>query len=91
MPALYEILEALMLVCFGLSWPMNVIKHYRSREVKGISLQFIFLIILGYVAGLTAKLMKTGVSFVVIVYIINLLMVFLDLCVYIRNKRLAEE
>ncbi len=89
MPALYEILEVVMLVCFGLSWPMNVIKHYRSRDVKGVSLQFIFLIIFGYIAGLSAKLMNTGVSFVVVVYIINLIMVFLDLCVYVRNKRLS--
>ena len=82
-----EILEIIMLVCFGLSWPMNVVKHYKSREVKGISLQFMFLIIIGYIAGLSAKVMNGGLSFVAIVYIINLFMVIVDLCVYFRNKR----
>ncbi len=84
-----ELLEIIMLVCFGLSWPMNVVKHYKSREVKGISLQFTFLIIFGYLAGLCAKLMSGGLTFVAVVYIINLFMVLLDLCVYFRNKKIS--
>ena len=84
-----EMLEIVMLVRFGLSWPMNVVKHYKSREVKGISLQFTFLIIAGYLAGLCAKLMSGGLTFVAVVYIINLFMVLLDLCVYFRNKKIA--
>ena len=40
-----EIFEIIMIVCFGFSWPMNVIKSYRSRTTKGKSLPFLLLII----------------------------------------------
>ena len=35
-----EILETLMLVCFGMSWPMNVYRNYKARSAKGMSLLF---------------------------------------------------
>ena len=44
-----SILETIMLVCFGLSWPLNVVKAYRARTAKGMSLPFILLIISGYI------------------------------------------
>ncbi len=50
-----HLFEAAMLVCFGFSWPLNVMKAYRARTAKGTSLPFIILIITGYVAGITAK------------------------------------
>ena len=50
-----HLFEALMLICFGFSWPLNVIKAYKARTAKGTSLAFIFLIITGYLAGITAK------------------------------------
>jgi len=49
------IFETIMLVCFGLSWPINVVKAYKARTTKGTSLPFILLIITGYLAGVTAK------------------------------------
>ena len=51
-----EILETLMLICFGMSWPMNVYRNYKARSAKGMSLFFILLIISGYVAGIGAKI-----------------------------------
>ena len=60
-----EILEAVMLVCFGLSWPMNAYKNYKARTAAGASWQFILLITLGYVAGIAAKFVsfsELGVS-----------------------------
>ena len=51
-----SILETVMLVCFGFSWPLNVIKAYRAKTAKGTSLPFILLIIAGYIAGISAKL-----------------------------------
>ena len=41
-----QILETIMLVCFGFSWPLNVIKAYKARTTKGTSLPFIILIII---------------------------------------------
>ena len=40
-----DLLEATMLVCFGFSWPLNVVKAYKARTAKGTSLAFIILII----------------------------------------------
>ena len=51
-----EILEITMIVSFGISWPMNVIKSYKARTTKGKSLAFLFLIFFGYIAGITPKL-----------------------------------
>ena len=33
-----EILETLMIISFGISWPLNILKSYRSRTTKGKSL-----------------------------------------------------
>ena len=52
------IFETVMLVCFGLSWPINVVKAYKTQTTKGTSLPFIFLIITGYIAGIVAKIVS---------------------------------
>ena len=39
-----SILETVMLICFGFSWPLNVIKAYKAKTAKGTSLPFILLI-----------------------------------------------
>ena len=31
-----DLLEALMIVCFGLSWPVSIMKSYKSRTAKGM-------------------------------------------------------
>lgn len=89
-----EVLEAVMLICFGCSWPINLIKNYRCRSAKGMSLSFILLLIVGYVAGITAKLMN-GVTaqnaFVLVVYLLNLGMVTANLFVYFRNRALDRK
>ena len=85
-----SILEATMLVCFGLSWPMNVMKALRARSAKNMSLPFILLIITGYIAGISAKLLLNQVNYVLVVYFINLAVVSVNLLVYFRNKRLDE-
>lgn len=87
-----QILETIMLICFGLSWPINAIKSYRAGTAKGMSLPFICLILFGYVAGITAKiiLIEETKIFVLIVYILNLLTVGFNLFVYFRNRHLDK-
>ena len=51
-----EILEIIMVLSFGASWPFSVIRSYRSRSTKGKSIVFLCLIIFGYMAGIAAKL-----------------------------------
>lgn len=93
-----EFFEILMIVAFGASWPMNVVKSFKARTAKGKSLGFLCLIFFGYIAGITSKLINDSymVSFaskwyVLFFYVLNLIMVGADLCLYIRNKRLDNE
>ena len=82
------VFETIMMVCFGLSWPLNVIKAYKARTTKGTSLPFILLIVTGYIAGITAKLIMNQINYVLIVYLLNLAIVSLNVIVYFRNASL---
>ena len=90
-----EILEVIMLLCFGASWPFNVIKSLKARTTKGKSLLFLCLIIVGYIAGIIAKILTfdpaVWVKWLSLpVYILNLIMVSTDLFVYFRNYKLDK-
>ncbi|PKM63345.1 MAG: hypothetical protein CVU97_00810 [Firmicutes bacterium HGW-Firmicutes-21] len=80
--------EAAMIIAFGVSWPLSIFKSWKCRTTKGKSLPFLMLIFLGYAAGITSKLFADEIPVVVIFYIINFLMVGLDILLYFRNKRL---
>lgn len=86
-----SVLETVMLVCFGMSWPLNVIKAWRSKTAKGTSVTFILLIITGYIAGIGAKLYIHQFNYVLIAYGFNLIIVLLDLAVYFRNAALDKK
>lgn len=90
-----EILEIIMIVSFGASWPLNVIKSYKARTAKGKSLGFLLLIFFGYIAGILSKFLNPQYMaafdskwYVLVFYFINILMVLLDIILYFRNKRL---
>ncbi|MBQ8955190.1 MAG: hypothetical protein IJ048_13875 [Clostridia bacterium] len=85
-----SILETVMMVCFGLSWPINLMKAYRAGTTKGTSLFFILLIELGYAAGIAAKLVGGQITYVLAVYVFNFVMVTGNLLVYIRNRNLDK-
>lgn len=86
-----SILETTMLICFGFSWPLNVIKAYKAGTAKGTSLPFILLIITGYIAGISAKIISEQINYVLIAYIINLAIVSLNVAVYFRNVSLDKK
>ena len=97
MELLAEILEIVMVVSFGASWPLNVMKSWKSRTTKGKSLPFLCLILFGYVAGITSKLVNEAYManfaskwYVLFFYVLNFLMVGTDLCLYFRNKKLDK-
>lgn len=88
---LHELLEIGMILLFGMSWPMNVIKSYKARSTKGKSLPFLIFILLGYACGITGKLLSPGFKwYVMFFYVLNSVMVFADLLLYIRNARLDK-
>ena len=93
-----ELFEILMILSFGASWPLNVIKSYKSRTAKGKSLIFLCLILFGYMAGIISKFLNesymntiTSKWYVLFFYVLNLIMVGIDLCLYIRNRKLDIE
>lgn len=83
-----QFLETMMLICFGLSWPFNITKSYRSRTAKGKSVLFEVCIIIGYLCGVAGKFIGGNVTYVVAVYFLDILMVTTDLILTIRNRRL---
>lgn len=92
-----ELLEIVMIVSFGASWPLNVLKSYKARTTKGKSLAFLCLIFFGYIAGITSKLVNEAYMaafaqkwYVLFFYVLNLIMVGTDLILYARNYKLDK-
>ena len=93
-----EFLEITMIVSFGASWPLNVIKSWKTRTTKGKSLPFLCLIFFGYIAGIISKFVNADYMaafadkwYVLFFYILNLVMVGADLVLYARNYRLDKK
>ena len=87
-----EFFEILMIVSFGFSWPLNVIKSYKARTTKGKSLFFLILIFVGYIFGITSKLLAPSFKwYVMFFYLLNITMVGLDLLLYVRNYMLDKK
>ena len=93
-----ELLEIVMIVSFGASWPLNVIKSYKARTAKGKSVAFLCLIFFGYIAGITSKFLNETYMnsfaqkwYVLFFYFLNLIMVGIDLILYFRNRSLDKK
>ena len=83
-----EILEMMMVLNFGLSWPISIIKTLKSKTAAGKSPIFIGLIVFGYVCGIVGKIISENITYVFVFYCINLVMTSFDLGLnlYYRNK-----
>jgi len=77
-----------MMMCFGISWPANIIKSWKTRSTRGKSLLFLILVITGYLCGIIAKLVAGRINYVLVCYGINFCMVSIDIALYVRNYRL---
>ncbi|HOT91689.1 MAG TPA: hypothetical protein PLJ78_06745 [Anaerolineae bacterium] len=78
-----SVFEVMMLVCFGVSWPISIAKALRTKKVEGKSPVFMAVICLGYLSGILHKLLFS-LDWVIVLYAINLVMVATDLCLYYR-------
>ncbi len=95
-----DLLEALTIFCFGLSWPLSIRKSWVSRTAKGKSLFFEVFLIIGYACGIAKKIIesagllgiehKSGFIFVLsfLFYILNFIEISIDVGLYFRNKKL---
>ena len=83
-----SVFEATMLICFGAAWPVSIYKSYKSRTNGGKSLFFLIVVAIGYLSGVTHKLIY-NFDLVIYLYIANAIMVFIDIALYYRNRSLA--
>ena len=89
-------LEAIMIFCWGLSWPVSIHKSYVSRTAKGKSLVYEIFTWVGYVCGIIRKaiIVSSGVPqdwvfyLGYVFYFINITAVTIDMALWIRNHRL---
>ena len=93
---IFELLDIIMVVSFGASWPLNVMKSYRARTTKGKSLGFLLLIFFGYIMGIIGKMMNPTFDwahkwYTVAFYILNMILVGADLVIYYRNYQLDKK
>lgn len=85
-----SIFEVAMLVCFGVAWPFSIARSYRARANAGKSLSFLFIVLAGYGAGILHKLLYS-LDGVIVLYVLNGLMVAVDIALYYRNDWIARQ
>lgn len=83
-----EIFEMIMVLSFGLSWPISIVKTLKSKTAAGKSPVFIGLIVFGYICGIISKIVSQNITYVFVFYCLNLVMTSFDLCLnlYYRHK-----
>jgi len=86
---LMSMFEAIMLLCFGASWPFSITKALRTKVVEGKSPLFMILIAIGYLSGVIHKSMYSF-DYVTLLYAVNLIMVVTDLTLYYRYLPAAK-
>ncbi len=84
-----SIFEGMMLFCFGLAWPVSIAKSYKARSTKGKSIGFLIIIVIGYLCGIAHKILYNQDIFLYL-YIINMIMVSIDVGLWFRNKRIEN-
>lgn len=99
MENIIDLLEALTIFCFGLSWPISIRKSWVSRTAKGKSVLFEIILLVGYGIGIARKVIQAtgmdaggflfGLSFAF--YIINSIAISIDIALYFRNRKLDEQ
>ena len=82
-----QIFEFIMLACFGLSWPISVYKSIKSKSTQGKSIVFISAIIIGYISGIIGKIVNHQLTYVLIIYCFNLIVVSVDLVLFFINRK----
>lgn len=81
-----SVFEVAMLLCFGAAWPFSIRKSLITGQNTGKSLRFLIIVFIGYLAGITHKLLYSR-DFVTFFYILNASMVLLDIAVFIHNSK----
>ncbi len=80
-----SVFEMIMLICFGIAWPFSIWKSYTSNHNEGKSLIFLFIVFIGYLAGIAHKVLFNP-DIVTFLYILNTMMVAIDIALFFRNN-----
>jgi len=87
---LAHVLEGAMLVCFGASWPFLIARTLRTRDVKGLSSIFLWVVAVGYICGTAWRLLDLSRDGTfnpsLILYVLNGLMVSFEVVLYYRYR-----
>ena len=84
-----SIFEAIMLLCFGVSWPISIAKSVRTRMVSGKSPLFMAIICVGYLSGIIHKALY-AFDWTILLYAVNMIMVAADLALYYHCLRIQR-
>lgn len=98
MDQIANLLEALTIFCFGLSWPISIRKSWISKTAKGKSLFFEVFLLIGYAMGIFRKVIQltllnaTGFVFYLsfFFYVLNFIEISVDVALYFRNKKMDD-
>lgn len=83
-----QIMEAVMIICFGLAWPVSVYKSYVSRSTRGKSFLFLLIVLAGYLAGMVHVILDyPGFSYLTALYLVNTFMISIDIYLFLRNRK----
>lgn len=80
-----SVLEAGMMICFGSSWPFQVAKTYKTKNVKGKSILFLWLVEIGYILGMLHHILYAPDN-VIYLYLLNFMLVGADMVLYYRYR-----
>lgn len=97
-----SIMEMMMVVCFGISWPLNIVKAWKARTAKGTSVLFYSFIWIGYVFAMVGKFVMIHLNaphpwyetvhwYVMFFYVLNVIMVTIGIIIFFRNKLLDSK
>ena len=84
-----SVFEAVMLICFGISWPVSIAKSLRTKVVSGKSPLFMAIVCLGYVCGVAHKVLYSF-DWITALYAMNMILVAVDLLLYFRYLPRSE-
>ena len=102
MDTFISIMETMMVILFGISWPINIVKAWKARTAKGTSVMFYSFIWLGYIFALIGKFAmiyshrstpwyETVHWYVMFFYFLNIIMVSIGIAIYFRNSILDSK
>jgi hypothetical protein len=77
--------EAIMLLCFGISWPFSIAKALRTRKVEGKSLLFMGIVWVGYASGVIHKVFYLF-DWIIVLYALNMILVAIDFALYLKYR-----